>query len=122
MTYQEYINNPFATEMSEQEYMVFGMFAEVAISKLIQSLVPVWKDVSVCQEAINNALAIQVGYIKKHGLDTLSTGKEVKSENLDGYSRSYGDTTVVGGVNISLFAQQVLEVAFRETGLMYRGL
>lgn len=122
MTYQEYLNTRFSENVNEQEFDRLKDYAEVSVKNLISSLVPIWVDTSICADAIREAIVIQIGYLKKQGLDNMSTGQQVKSEGLDGYSKTYSDSITIGGTSVSLFAQKHLENVFRTNNLMYRGL
>lgn len=122
MTYEQYALTPYAIQMEAGVFTRLEALARVAVDMLISKLVPPWVDVSVCSEAITECTAIQIAYLFKNDPDQLATGREVKSESLDGYSRSYGDNANIAGAMVSHFAEQRLITALEKAGLMYRGL
>lgn len=122
MTYEYYTQSPFSVAMDIKVFTRLNAYAEIGMKHLINSLAPVWIDVSVCEKEIEEATVMQIAHLYKNDVDSIATGRAVKSESLDGYSRTYDEAVTIGGMSISLFAQQHLETSFREAGLMYRGL
>lgn len=121
MTYQEYLSNPFSTEIKETDFPRLQAYAKVGIDFMISKLVADWVKTDICKADIDNAIVQQIGFINSVGINELLSGRIVKSESLDGYSRSY-DYLQIDNVFVSLMAKQTLEVAFRAKGLMYRGV
>lgn len=122
MTYQDYLKSPYATPIKEADFTRLQAYATIGINHLIKSLVPMWVDTTVCAVAIEEVTVMQIAHLQKNDVDHIASGKEVKSESLDGYSRSYADSVTIGGMSISLFAQQHLLAKFMDAGLMYKGV
>ena len=128
MTYEEYSINPFSMGVvTETDFSRYQSYAETGIRIYISRVVPRWRrdftDMTDVLQAIQDATVLQMDYLKNRGMRAIVAGGKRKAESLEGYSLTFDDAvTIVNGDGVLNTAIQRMEVAFRDAGLLYRGV